>query len=91
MAAYLGCWKQRHRAGLQHLQRHTHLAIDRDRNAERLAGYEMQVSVNPDFVRSDEIKTLYGSPALLESAIGNYREFSLPDTLAWMLGNKRPV
>ena len=50
-----------------------------------LAGYEMQVSVNPDFVRSDEIKTLYGSPALLESAIGNYREFTLPDTLAWML------
>ena len=50
-----------------------------------LAGYEIQVSVNPDFVRSDEIKTLYGSPALLESAIGNYREFNLPDTLAWML------
>lgn len=47
-----------------------------------LAGYEMQVSVNPDFVRSDEIKTLYGSPALLESAIGNYRKFSLKDTLA---------
>ena len=43
-----------------------------------LAGYEMQVSVNPDFVRSDEIKTLYGSPALLESAIGSYRQFALP-------------
>ena len=53
-----------------------------------LAGYEMQVSVNPDFVRSDEIKTLYGSPVLLESAIGNYREFTLPDTLAWMLAAK---
>ena len=53
-----------------------------------LAGYEMQVSVNPDFVRSDEIKTLYGSSALLESTIGNYREFTLPDTLAWMLAEK---
>ncbi|MEP4149542.1 MAG: NAD-dependent epimerase/dehydratase family protein [Halioglobus sp.] len=53
-----------------------------------LAGYEMQVSVNPDFVRSDEIKTLYGSPALLELTIGNYRQFSLPDTLAWMLAEK---
>ena len=53
-----------------------------------LAGYEMQVSVNPDFVRIDEIKTLYGSPALLESAIGSYRQFSLPDTLAWMLAEK---
>ena len=53
-----------------------------------LAGYEMQVSVNPDFVRSDEIKTLYGSSALLESAIGKYRQFSLKDTLAWMLAAK---
>ena len=50
-----------------------------------LAGYEMQVSVNPDFVRSDEIKTLYGSPALLESTIGSYRQYALNDTLEWML------
>ena len=64
-------------------------SVNRDRNAERLAGYEMQVSVNPDFVRSDEIKTLYGSPALLESAIGSYRQFVLPDTLAWMLAEKQ--
>ena len=47
-----------------------------------LAGYEIQVSINPDFVRSDEIKTLYGSPVLLEAAVGNYRKFILPDTLA---------
>jgi GDP-6-deoxy-D-talose 4-dehydrogenase len=53
-----------------------------------LAGYEIQVSVNPYFVRSDEIKTLYGSPALVESAIGKYREFALSDTLAWMLAEK---
>lgn len=54
-----------------------------------LAGYDMQVSVNPDFVRSDEIKTLYGSPALLESAIGKYRQFTLPDTLAWMMAEEK--
>jgi GDP-6-deoxy-D-talose 4-dehydrogenase len=53
-----------------------------------LAGYEIQVSVNPHFVRSDEIKTLYGSPALLESTIGQYREFTLPATLAWMMTEK---
>ena len=50
-----------------------------------LAGYDIQVSINPDFVRSDEIKTLYGSPALLEAAIGSYRQYALTDTLAWML------
>jgi GDP-6-deoxy-D-talose 4-dehydrogenase len=49
------------------------------------SGCEMQVSVNPDFVRSDEIKTLYGSPELLESAIGSYRQYALNDTLEWML------
>ncbi len=53
-----------------------------------LAGYEIQVSINPDFVRSDEIKTLYGSPVLLEAAVGKYRKFTLPDTLAWMLAEK---
>lgn len=53
-----------------------------------LAGYDIKVSINPDFVRSDEIKMLYGSPALLEAAVGNYRKFALIDTLAWMLAEK---
>ena len=53
-----------------------------------LAGYDIQVSTNPDFIRRDEIKTLYGSPALLEAAIGNYRKYALTDTLAWMLAVK---
>ena len=53
-----------------------------------LAGYDIQVSINPDFIRIDEIKTLYGSPALLEGAIGNYRNYALRDTLAWMLAEK---
>ena len=54
-----------------------------------LAGYDIQVSINPDFMRRDEIKTLYGSPALLEAAIGNYRKYTLTDTLAWMLAEKQ--
>ncbi|MDA8562620.1 GDP-mannose 4,6-dehydratase [Luminiphilus sp.] len=53
-----------------------------------LAGYDIRVSINPDFIRSDEIKTLYGSPALLEGAIGSYRNYALRDTLAWMLAEK---
>ena len=53
-----------------------------------LAGYDIQVSINPDFIRSDEIKTLYGSPALLEAAIGSYRQYALTDTLAWMLAGE---
>jgi nucleoside-diphosphate-sugar epimerase len=49
-----------------------------------LAGYEIQVCVNQDFVRSDEIKMLYGSAQLLESEIGHYREHSFNSTLEWM-------
>ena len=50
-----------------------------------LAGYQIQVCVNPDLVRGNEIKMLYGSPALLEGAVGTYRKYTLTDTLAWML------
>ena len=53
-----------------------------------LAGYDIQVSTNPDFIRRDEIKTLYGSPALLEATIGSYRQYALTDTLAWMLAGE---
>ena len=49
-----------------------------------LADYEMQVCVNQDFVRSDEIKRLYGSAELLESEIGSYREHTFDSTLKWM-------
>lgn len=49
------------------------------------AGCEMQVSVSPNFVRGDEIETLYGSPELLESAVGSYRQYAMNDTLEWML------
>jgi nucleoside-diphosphate-sugar epimerase len=50
-----------------------------------LAGYEIEVTTNPVFVRADEIKTLYGSPQRLESTIGSYRKHTINDTLAWML------
>jgi GDP-6-deoxy-D-talose 4-dehydrogenase len=51
----------------------------------RLAGYEIQVRSNPIFFRADEITTLYGTPVKLEAVIGNFRQFSLRDTLNWML------
>ena len=49
-----------------------------------LAGYDIQVSINPDFIRSDEIKMLYGSAELLESEIGCYREHTFDSTLKWL-------
>lgn len=49
-----------------------------------LAGYNMEVKVNPEFVRTNEIKELYGSDDKLNKLIGEYRQYSFDDTLAWM-------
>lgn len=50
----------------------------------RLAGYEMTITTNPDFVRAGEIKDLYGSEDKLRAVIGEYRRYTLNDTLQWM-------
>jgi nucleoside-diphosphate-sugar epimerase len=49
-----------------------------------IAGYEIEVATNPDFVRANEIKDLYGSCQLLEESIGNFRKHDIQQTLEWM-------
>ncbi len=50
-----------------------------------LSGHELEVRVNPEFVRSNEVHRLVGSSRRMEHALGSlpYRNFR--DTLAWML------
>ncbi|MDA3875631.1 MAG: GDP-mannose 4,6-dehydratase [Halothiobacillus sp.] len=50
----------------------------------RLAGYEIEVRVNPAFVRANEIPVLRGSRARLESLVNCFRPRRLEETLAWM-------
>ena len=52
---------------------------------EQHAGYKMKIIVNPDFVRENEIKTLYGSEHKLRSVLGEYRQYTLQETIQWML------
>ena len=54
---------------------------------EKRSGHQMDVAVNPAFVRLDEVKTLCGSRARLESVIGPLAMPPLEDTIAWMLGD----
>ena len=54
----------------------------------QLAGYEMQIHVNPAFVRANEVHRLIGSNTLLKSVIGNYNACNLQATLAWMYEKK---
>lgn len=51
----------------------------------QITGHQLQVKVNPAFVRANEIHRLCGSPAKLEEAIGGAVSPPLADTLRWML------
>jgi len=53
--------------------------------AQQLSGHSLEVRVNPEFVRANEVKTLYGDPARLRRLIGEWSSIELRDTLAWML------
>jgi GDP-D-mannose dehydratase len=53
--------------------------------AAEITGHDMEVRVNPDFVRANEVKTLRGCSEKLENATGRERRYSIRDTLEWML------
>jgi nucleoside-diphosphate-sugar epimerase len=53
--------------------------------AEGISGHCMEVRVNPNFVRSDEVKSLRGSRARLEGVIGPVPMPDLGETVTWML------
>jgi len=49
-----------------------------------IAGYRIEVRVNPAFVRANDVLTLVGNNAKLNSAIGALEPIALLDTLRWM-------
>jgi len=49
-----------------------------------IAGYRINVSVNPAFVRSNEVVRLVGSNDKLQAAIGTLHQRPLAETLRWM-------
>lgn len=55
-------------------------------SASKIAGYNIKVSVNPEFVRKNEVKILKGSTKKMCSFIGDFtQEFKIEDTLKQML------
>ncbi|CAD6540565.1 GDP-6-deoxy-D-talose 4-dehydrogenase [Paraburkholderia kirstenboschensis] len=53
--------------------------------ASDLTGHELQVHVNPAFVRQTDVKVLAGSPAKLRSLVPEVQVIPFMDTLRWML------
>jgi nucleoside-diphosphate-sugar epimerase len=52
---------------------------------EQYADYKIEIIVNSDFVRENEIRTLYGSEHQLRLVLGEYRQYTLQETIQWML------
>jgi len=49
-----------------------------------IAGYAIEVSVNPALVRDNEVQRLEGDPARLRARIGSLPHYGLMETLRWM-------
>ncbi len=53
--------------------------------ASDLTGHELEIRVNPAFVRQTDVKMLAGSPAKLRSLVPAVEAIPFVDTLRWML------
>jgi nucleoside-diphosphate-sugar epimerase len=51
---------------------------------QEIAGYDIDVRVNPAFVRQSDVKTLVGSPDKLRSLVADLQVIPLEETLGWM-------
>ena len=50
-----------------------------------LTGHDMEIRVNPAFVRANEVRSLAGSTAKLDGIIGAFDRIPLKETLRWMV------
>ncbi|MBU9364707.1 GDP-mannose 4,6-dehydratase [Burkholderia multivorans] len=56
---------------------------------EQIAGYSIEVRVNPAFVRANEVRRLQGDGSRLLAAVGELEDIPLENTLRWMFGGGR--
>ncbi|MDB2694901.1 GDP-mannose 4,6-dehydratase [Erythrobacter sp.] len=52
---------------------------------QEISGHDLNVTINPAFVRENEVKMLWGDRSKIENLIGQRPNYCLRDTLAWML------
>lgn len=54
---------------------------------EKITGHSIEIRVNPEFVRPNEVRVLRGSNSRLNKLIGKWKPYQLEETLTWMLGS----
>ena len=64
---------------------HTHSLREVLAMCADISGHQLQVAVNPAFVRAGEVKTLCGSAERLRSVLPQWQTPLLAETLRWML------
>ena len=55
------------------------------RLCEKLTGHKIEIKVNPEFVRENEVRELKGDNSKLIKLIENFPSYSFEETLSWML------
>jgi len=55
------------------------------RLACEISGHDLDITVNPAFVRANEVRVLKGDRSRLTATIGEIPDISLEDTLRWMI------
>jgi nucleoside-diphosphate-sugar epimerase len=53
--------------------------------ASEITGHELEIRVNPAFVRQTDVKVLVGSPAKLRQLVPEVGAIGFRETLKWML------
>jgi len=52
---------------------------------EKITGHGIDIKINPEYVRTNDVRVLKGDDTLLKSIIGDANTYSLEETLIWML------
>ncbi len=64
---------------------HSYSLDDVIRTCSAISGHQLEVRVNPAFVRQNEVKSLWGDATHLRRLIGDWNTPPLEETLRWML------
>ena len=56
---------------------------------EKITGTSIEIQVNPEFVRANEVRVLTGDNSKLSSIINDWHAYDLEETLTWMLNDRK--